>query len=95
MYKVIRAIKNRKIKRENGRDIQVDKSTKFNCFLICDITDSIKEDAEDKDFIKLEGNLGYYNYNKSHNAFVEVLAFDQLINDVKKRHKAFFEKLGI
>lgn len=95
MYNVIREIKDKKIKRENGRDIHVDSSTKFNCFAICDITDSIKEDAENKDFIKLEGNLGYYNYNKSLNAFVEVLAFDQLINDVKKRHKIFFEKLGI
>ena len=95
MYKVIRSIKDRKIKRENGRDIHVDPSTKFNCYAICDITDSIQKDAEYRDFIKLEGNLGYYNYNKSLNAFVQVLAFDQLINDVKKRHKAFFEKLGI
>ena len=95
MYKIIRAIKDRKIKRDNGRDIQVNESTKFNCFLICDITDSIKDDVVGRDFIKLEGNLGYYNYNKNLNAFVEVLAFDQLVNDVKKRHKAFFEKLGI
>lgn len=95
MINVIREIQNKKIRRGNGRDINVDKSTKYNCFAICDINDSIKKDAETRDLTQLKGNLGYYGYNRQFNAFIEVLAYDQLINDVKKRHKAFFEKLGI
>ena len=95
MLNIIPEIQNKKIKRENGRDIQVDESTRYNCFLICDINDFIKEDVNGRDLTPLKGNLGYYGFHKKYNAFIEVLAYDQLINDVKKRHKAFFEKLGI
>jgi hypothetical protein len=49
MLNIIPEIQNKKIKRENGRDIQVDESTRYNCFLICDINDSIKEDVNGRD----------------------------------------------
>ncbi len=95
MYEIIDKIKNKRIKQENGRDINVDDSTKFYCFAICDINDFVKKDAERRDFNKLKGSIGYYNYNKSLNAYTEILAYDKLVSNTKKRHRAFFEKLGI
>ena len=95
MFSVIREIKTTNIKRENGRDINVNPSTKYNCFAICDITEPIKIDAVGHKLTPFKGNLGYYGFNEFYNAFIEVLAYDQLVNDVTKRHKAFFEKLGI
>ena len=34
-------------------------------------------------------------YNRALNAHTEILHFDKIVVDAKRRHKAFFEKLGI
>ncbi len=95
MFDVILDIQAKKIMRENGRDINVTPSTKYNCFAICDITDPIRKDAVGHSLTQFKGNLGYYGFNPNYNAYIVVLAYDQLLNDVKKRHNAFFEKLRI
>ena len=95
MLDIIPEIQNKTIKRKNGRDIFVDESTKYNCFAICDITEKIKKDIDSRDLTPLKGNLGYYGFHKKYNAYIEILAYDQLINDVIKRHKAFFDKIKI
>jgi hypothetical protein len=95
MFDIIRDIKKNKIKNVNGRDIATDETTIYYCFAICDLTNFIAIDAVDRGLKELKGNRGYHGYNDTLNAVIEVLAYDQLINDVKKRHKAFFDKLGI
>jgi hypothetical protein len=34
-------------------------------------------------------------YNRTLNAHTAILHFDKIVVDAKRRHKAFFEKLGI
>lgn len=46
-------------------------------------------------FKKTPDKLGYYGYNDSYNAYVEVLPFDKMINDSQKRNRVLFEKLGL
>ena len=46
-------------------------------------------------YARLKGELGYYMYNRTLNAHTEILHFDKIVVDAKRRHKAFFEKLGI
>lgn len=95
MYEILEDIKNKKIKQENGRDININDSTKFYCFAICDINDSVKKDAEERQFHPLKDGMGYYLYHGKFNAYVEILSFDKLISNANKRHRAFFDKLGI
>lgn len=95
LYEIINGIRNKSIKQDNGRDININDSTKFYCFAICDINDSVKKDAEERDFHPLKDGMGYYAHNGKYNAYVEILAYDKLISNAKKRHRAFFEKLGI
>lgn len=95
MYDIIRDIKGQKIKLPNGRDLLTNGSTKFYCYAICDINKEIRKYAENARYSTLKDNLGYYFYNDILNAHTEILAFDKIIIDVKKRHKIFFEKLGI
>ena len=40
-------------------------------------------------------HMGYFGYNPSHNAYIEVIGFDRLITAAKERNKAFFDKLGL
>jgi hypothetical protein len=96
MYEIIEKIENQTINRPNGRDFYIDKAkTKFYCYAVCDITDEIKSAIRSYDMRELKNNMGYYCYNDSHNAYVEILNFDKLIVDAKRRHKIFFEKLGL
>ncbi len=91
----VRLINEEKVKLPNGRPLEVNETTRFYCYVVCDITDKIKIFAEDGNFATLKGERGYYLYNQKLNTHIEIIAFDKIIIDVKQRHKAFFEKLGV
>ena len=95
MYDIIRDIKDKKIKLPNGRNLLINESTKFYCYAICDINPEIQKFAENSRYSPLKDQLGYYVYNDILHAHTEILAFDKILIDVKKRHKIFFEKLGL
>jgi len=91
----VREIQGKKVNLPSGRPLEVNETTRFYCYIVCDITDNIKKFAEDGDYAKLKGDRGYYKYNRNLNAHIEIIAFDRIVIDVKQRHKAFFEKLGV
>jgi len=97
LYRYLRDVKeNKKVRLPNGRDLNVGDTTRYYCYAICDITAAIHEYAENNgNYARLKGELGYYMYNRALNAHTEILHFDKLVVDAKRRHKAFFEKLGI
>jgi len=97
LYRYLREIKaNGKVRLPNGRDLNVGESTRYYCYAICDITNAIHVFAENNgNYARLKGELGYYMYNRALNAHTEILHFDKIVVDVQRRHKAFFEKLGI
>jgi len=91
----LRQIKENTVKLPNGRVLMTNSTTRFYCYAVCDINEKIKEFAENANFSELKGELGYYSYNSKLNAHIEVLAFDKILSDAKRRHKIFFQKLGI
>jgi len=97
LYRYLREIRGvKKVKLPNGRDLNVSENTRFYCYAICDITPAIRTYTENVgQYAELKGELGFYMYNKALNAHTEILAFDKIVVDVKRRHRAFFEKLGI
>ena len=97
LYRYLREIRDtKKVRLPNGRDLNVGETTRYYCYAICDITKAIHEYAENNgNYAKLKGELGYYMYNRLLNAHTEILAFDKIVVDAKRRHKAFFVKLGI
>lgn len=95
LFRYVREIRQNGAWQTTGRPITVDDSTRFYCYAICDITPQIREFAENGNYASLQGEYGYYTYNRNHNAHVEIVAFDKIVLDAKQRHKAFFEKLGI
>jgi hypothetical protein len=40
-------------------------------------------------------NLGYYGYNPSLSAYVEIISYAKLLRDAKKRNRILFEKLHL
>ncbi len=47
------------------------------------------------DAIRTSDGLGYFFYNNNYKAYVEIISFDRLVNEAKKRNKAFFDKLDL
>lgn len=97
LYRYLREIKGaKKVRLPKGRDLNVSDTTRYYCYAICDITPAVDLYAEnDGNYARLKGELGYYKYNRALNAHTEILHFDKIVVDAKRRHKAFFEKLGI
>ena len=80
---------NRQIEYEVGtRDTRPIKN-----FILYDITKKISEFAEDAKLITAPDNMGYFGYNESLTTYVEIISFDKLITDAKKRNQILFEKL--
>ena len=82
------------VKDKLGRFIKVDDKTKFYLYVVCDVhpnfaktlmsRHSLKETADRQGYFRMDGNL-----------YIEVLSYDKIINDAKKRNEILFEKLGI
>lgn len=91
----IREIKKGKKLTQNGRTYDVNDSTKFFCYLVCDINDKIIRFAENAQLEKTYDGLGYYGYNKPLKCVIDVMPFNQVLSNAKKRNKVLFNKLGI
>lgn len=80
---------------QNGRPIPQSESIPGFCYVICDITKTIKDRCRIHDAVMTNDKMGYFFYNKSFDAYVEVISFDRLVNAAKERNRAFFDKLGL
>ena len=70
-------------------------NTPFYAYIICDITPKIKEFAENATYYRTPDLQGYFGYNVQLNTYGEILSFDKLISDAKKRNNVLFKKLNL
>ncbi len=78
-----------------GRPIPQSKDIPGFCYILCDITPSIRKRCKMHDAIESSDNLGFFFYKTSFRAYVEVISFDGLVNRAKERNRAFFDRLGL
>ena len=97
IYDYIRELREHKVTNNNGKLItQIGADTPFFCYLICDITPRLKAILEDYKINQtLPGGRGFFGYNDTRRAYVEVLQYGQIVKDARLRHEAFFKELGI
>lgn len=91
----LKRIRNGKVQTPEGRLIPNSESIPGFCYVICDITDTIKERCDFLDLQITADKIGYFGYHKTYNSYIEVISFDRLVNMAKERNKAFFDKLGL
>lgn len=91
----LKRIRDGKVTTAKGRPIGNASNVPGYCYVICDLTSTIKERCEMHDLIPTSDGLGYFGYKKTYQAFIEVISFDQLVNSAKERNRAFFDKLGL
>lgn len=91
----LKRVRNGNVKTETGRQIPNSENIPGFCYVLCDITSSIKDRCDMLDLQVTSDKLGYFGYHKTFNAYIEVLSFDRLLNMAKGRNRAFFDKLGL
>jgi hypothetical protein len=97
IYDYIRQLREHKVTDNDGKLItEIGPDTPFFCYLICDITPRLKAILEDYKINQtLPGGRGFFGYNDTRRAYVEVLQYGQIVKDARLRHEAFFKELGI
>jgi hypothetical protein len=87
-------IKNDKRSLKDQRTFNV-KEIPFYCYIICDLTRNIKTVAKRHDFTETFDGEGYFGYRKEYNAYFEIISYDKLLDDSKKRNQILFDKLKL
>jgi hypothetical protein len=79
----------------SGRAIPNSEEIPGFCYVICDLTPSVQKRCKILDLLSTSDHQGYFGYNKSFRAYIEVISFDRLLNSARERNRAFFDKLGL
>lgn len=91
----IRIIRRGEATDKDSRPIIVNETSKFYAYIICDITTKLDELAENQSAIKSPDNMGYFWFNHYIKTYFEIIPFEKLLLDSKKRNKVLFDKLGL
>lgn len=78
-----------------GRPIPPTQDPPAFCYIIADLTDRMIERCEISNLRRTHDGLGYFGFNDSVKAYIEVMSFDGLVNSATERNRAFFDKLGL
>ncbi|AXT19796.1 ATP-binding protein [Flavobacteriaceae bacterium AU392] len=85
-----------KVKGRNGRFVEVNEHTPFYIYIVCDVTPSLEKILKRREFEKTPDGKGYFKVkSKYYSAYFEVLPFEKVLDDAKKRNRILFEKLKI
>lgn len=91
----LRRVRSGSVLTNAGRPIPNSEHIPGFCYVICDITPTIKVRCDLFNLKVTADKLGYFGYNDNFNAYIEVISFDRLLNMATERNKAFFDKLGL
>ena len=85
-----------KVKGRNGRVVEVDRRTPFYVYIICDIRPSLQKILERREFELTPDGRGWFKVkSKFYSAYFEVMPFEKVLDDARKRNRILFEKLKI
>lgn len=84
-----------KVKTASGRPIPQSDQVPGFCYIISDLTPTMRRRCKQADLRGTPDGLGYFGYNTNYKAYIEVFSFDRLLNLATERNRAFFDRLGL
>lgn len=85
-----------KVTNRRGRKIIVDTNTPFYVYIVCDITKSFEKILKKREFKPMPDGQGYFYFKSEYySAYIEVIPFEKVVTNAKKRNRILFDKLGI
>lgn len=91
----VKKIRQGNAKTKLGRPLNISETTPAYCYIICDLTKSMRDICQNHDLKDTYDRLGYFGYHSGFSIYFEVISFDQLLNSASERNASFFDKLGI
>jgi len=82
---------------EGGQKVKASPNTRFYCFIVCDLDNpTIDRMVRDYQFRQVfDATDGYSLYHDHFKAYVEVVPFERILRDAERKHRAFFDRLGL
>jgi hypothetical protein len=79
----------------SGRPIPASQESPAFCYIVADLTPKLVNRCKYANLRRTHDGLGYFGFNESAKAYIEVMSFDRLVNSATERNRAFFDKLGL
>ena len=96
VYDYVEKIREGKANDNNGRPITVGENIPFYAYIICDITPKIRTWAKKAGiFTVAPNNDGYFGYSSEYKTYMEIVSFQKLVYDAKKRNAILFDQLNL
>jgi hypothetical protein len=96
IVRYVNSIREGKFKTPQGREINITANTPFYGYVVCDLNAKVKKWLiTEKDFKPMPDQLGWFQWRKNINLYVEVIGWDKVLKDAEMRNKIFFHTLGI
>lgn len=93
VYDYVTVIKEGRVKKSNGRGFGNIQQVAFYCYVIADITPTLRKSAARAGLVLTQDGEGYFGYNQNVGTYIEVISYDKLLKDAKQRNRALFDKL--
>lgn len=96
IIRYVNQIRKGEFKTPAGRDILVNDTTPFYGYVVCDLTQKVKDWLQkEKNFTPMPDGLGWFSWFGNISLYMEVISWTKLLRDAEMRNKIFFNKLGI
>ena len=80
---------------QRGRPLRIRDTTPMYAYIVADMTPAMRRFGRHAGLRPTPDALGLYDFNDELKLFIEVISYNKLLIDAKRRNRAFFEKLGI
>jgi hypothetical protein len=89
-------IKNDKKRLKNDRQFNLRENIPIYGYIVCDLTSGLKSIlANNRDFQPTPDGMGMYRYFNNLSTYIEIISYDKLLEDSKKRNQILFDKLRL
>ena len=66
-----------------------------SAYIVCDVTPSMQKVLRRYDAFATPDKQGYYGFHRDYNVYYEVIGYNKMLRDAKKRNRIFFERLNL
>ncbi|NJK32235.1 MAG: hypothetical protein HC927_07410 [Deltaproteobacteria bacterium] len=91
----VRTIRSGSAKDRNGRPIRWRPGMPFYCHIVADLTSKLKIMCENVSYTPTPDGEGYYGYNATLGAYVEVSSYTKILSDAMKRNRIFLTSFSL
>ena len=95
VLRYVQQIKEGKELTKDGRPFEISSGTPFYCYVVCDLTERLREQAGFAGLRMTPDGSGFFGYNDAIGTYMEIVGFEKLVRDANRRNRILFNKLNL